>query len=40
MEYEDNTKKKLRKLYEKCTCTNRYKCIGNGHELVYGQRQV
>ncbi len=37
---EDNTKKKLRKSYDKGTGTCRYTCIGKGHELVCGQGQV
>ncbi len=37
MESKDNTKKKLRKSYYKCTGTCRYTCIGKGHELVGGK---
>ena len=40
MEYEDNTKKKLRKSYKKCIGTCRYTYIGKGHELVCGQGQA
>ena len=38
MESEDNTKKKLRKSYDKST--SRYTGIGKGHELVFGQGHV